>query len=97
MVPTGWVNRSDRSWSNRTDETGVVVGSFIFFELQNIYCKFCKLYVYILNWVCTTYCFLFIEYVFSSNIPCLYHLRLPSRGTTGDVSIGPWVEKESPN
>ena len=59
-------------------------------------CKSCKLFMY-LNSVCKTYCFVFIEFIFSSNMPCLYHLRPPSRGTTGDVSIGPWVEKGSPN
>ena len=35
--------------------------------------------------------------LFLSNVSCLYHLRPPSRGTTGVVSIGPWVEKGSPN
>ena len=35
-------------------------------------------------------------YIFKS-LSCLYHLRPSSRGTTGVVSIGSWVEKGSPN
>ena len=36
-------------------------------------------------------------FVFLSIVSCFYYLRPPSRGTTSVVSIGPWVEKGSPN
>ena len=38
-----------------------------------------------------------LMFVFLSIVLCSYHLRPPSRGTTGVVSIGPWVEKGLPN
>ena len=36
-------------------------------------------------------------FVFLSIVLCSYHLRSPSRETTGVVSIGPWVEKGPSN
>ena len=40
--------------------------------------------------------FVALLYIFKY-LSCLYHLRPPSRGTTGVVSIEPWVEKGPSN
>ena len=50
-------------------------------------CLFLLCRIVVLSSICCTFKYL----------SCLYHLRPPSRGTIGIVSIGPWVEKGPSN
>jgi len=65
----------------------VVVDSFLYSDLIfSIQTWFIKLKVLSFVYCCIFEC-----------MSCLYHLRPPSRGTIGVVSIGTWVEKGSSN
>ena len=73
----------------------VVVGSFLFelrLHLLSSFINYATICVSEL--VCKTYVSLV---VFSSILSRSYHLRPPPRGTTGVVSIRPWVEKGPSN
>ena len=54
-------------------------------------------YVCIQTWFVKLKVESFVYYCIFECMSCLYHLRPPSRGTIGVVSIGTWVEKGSPN
>ena len=85
--------------------TSIVLGSFPF-EIWLLHCKVVNYLVYVkyVHYLCIRTQFVkLIDYyrmlplcIFKF-LSCLYYLRPLSRGTTGVVSIGPWVEKGLPN
>ena len=74
----------------------VVVADFMFIKLC-INDRHTCIILCISNSVCKLNVSTLLMFVFLSIVLCSYHLRSPLCESTGVVSIGPWVEKGSPN
>ena len=74
----------------------VVVDPFLYSDLIFGIVKFIG-YVCIQTWFAKLKVESYVYYCIFECMSCLYHVRPPSRGTIGVVSIGTWVEKGSPN